>query len=126
MQEIIITTDNIYVLNAISYRKGGTIIDIEKLANKIIEFEAEYNWYDLVDDYGNIEIDDEARKHLFEETLKVLQNSPDDIITHLNTIKEDLECDEDFENNREYQDTKELIDNIEKYKAEQLDDSLEM
>lgn len=126
MQEIIITTDNIYVLNAISYRKGGTIIDIEKLANKIIEFESEYNWYDLVDDYGNIEIDDEARKHLFEETLKVLQNSPDDIITHLNTIKEDLECDEDFENNREYQDTKELIDNIEKYKAEQLDDSLEM
>ncbi len=126
MQEIIITTDNIYVLNAISYRKGGTIIDIEKLVNKIIEFEAEYNWYDLVDDYGNIEIDDEARKHLFEETLKVLQNSPDDIITHLNTIKEDLECDEDFENNREYQDTKELIDNIEKYKAEQLDDSLEM
>lgn len=126
MQEIIITTDNIYVLNAISYRKGGTIIDIEKLANKIIEFEAEYNWYDLVDDYGNIEIDDEARKYLFEETLKVLQNSPDDIITHLNTIKEDLECDEDFENNRGYQDTKELIENIEKYKAEQLDDSLEM
>lgn len=126
MQEIIIITDNIYVLNAISYRKGGTIIDIEKLANKIIEFEAEYNWYDLVDDYGNIEIDDEARKHLFEETLKVLHNSSDDIITHLNTIKEDLECDEDFENNREYQDTKELIDNIEKYKAEQLDDSLEM
>ena len=126
MQEIIIITDNIYVLNAISYRKGGTIIDIEKMANKIIEFEAEYNWYDLVDDYGNIEIDDEARKHLFEETLKVLQNSPDDIITHLNTIKEDLECDEDFENNREYQDTKELIDNIEKYKAEQLADSLEM
>lgn len=126
MQEIIIITDNIYVLNAISYRKGGTIIDIEKLANKIIEFESEYNWYDLVDDYGNIEIDDEARKHLLEETLKVLQNSPDDIITHLNTIKEDLECDEDFENNREYQDTKELIDNIEKYKAEQLDDSLEM
>ena len=126
MQEIIITTDNIYVLNAISYRKGGTIIDIEKLVNKIIEFEAEYNWYDLVDDYGNIEIDDEARKHLFEETLKVLQNSPDDIITHLNTIKEDLECDDDLENNRKYQDTKELIDNIEKYKAEQLDDSLEM
>ena len=126
MQEIIITKDNIYVLNAISYRKGGTIIDIEKLANKIIEFESEYNWYDLVDDYGNIEIDDEARKHLFEETLKVLQNSPDDIITHLNTIKEDLECDDDLENNRKYQDTKELIDNIEKYKAEQLDDSLEM
>ena len=126
MQEIITIMENIFVLNVISYRKGGIIIDLEKLANKIIEFEAEYNWYDLVDDYGNIEIDDEARKHLFEETLRTLQNSPDDIITHLNTIKEDLECDEDFENNKEYQDTKELIEDIEKYKAEQLDDSLEM
>lgn len=126
MQEIITITDNIYAHNVISYRKGGIIIDLEKLANKIIDYEAEYNWYDLVDDYGNIEIDDEARKHLFEETLRVLQNSPDDIITHLNTIKEDLECDEDFENNKEYQETKELIDSIEKYKAEQLDDSLEM
>ena len=59
MQEIIITMGNLYAHNVISYRKGGTIIDIEKLANKIIEFEAEYNWYDLVDDYGNIKIDDE-------------------------------------------------------------------
>lgn len=96
------------------------------MANKIIEFEAEYNWYELVDDYGNIEIDDEARKYLLEETLNILQNSPNDIITRLNIIKEDLECDEDFESKKEYQDTKELIDNIEKYKAEQLNDSLEM
>lgn len=126
MQEIITIMESIFAHNVISYRKGGIIIDLEKLANKIIEYEAEYNWYDLVDDYGNIEIDDDARKHLFEETLRVLQNSPDDIITHLNTIKEDLECDENFENNKEYQDTKELIDSIEKFKAEQLDDSLEM
>lgn len=126
MQEIITIMESIFAHNVISYRKGGIIIDLEKLANKIIEYEAEYNWYDLVDDYGNIEIDDDARKHLFEETLRVLQNSPDDIITHINTIKEDLECDEDFENNKEYQDTKELIDSIEKFKAEQLDDSLEM
>lgn len=96
------------------------------MANKIIEFEAEYNWYELVDDYGNIEIDDEARKYLLEETLNILQNSPNEIITHLNTIKEDLECDEDSESKKEYQDTKELIDNIEKYKVEQLNDSLEM
>ena len=54
----------------------GFIIDIEKLANKIIEYEANYNWYDLVDDYGNIEIDSVARKNLLEETLRTLQNSP--------------------------------------------------
>lgn len=126
MWEIIIITGNLYAHNVISYKKGGINIDLEKLANKIIEFEAEYNWYELVDDYGNIEIDDEARKYLLEETLNILQNSPNDIITRLNIIKEDLECDEDFESKKEYQDTKELIDNIEKYKAEQLNDSLEM
>ena len=126
MWEIIIITGNLYAHNVISYKKGGINIDLEKLANKIIEFEAEYNWYELVDDYGNIEIDDEARKYLLEETLNILQNSPNEIITHLNTIKEDLECDEDSESKKEYQDTKELIDNIEKYKVDQLNDSLEM
>ena len=96
------------------------------MANKIIEYEANYNWYDLVDDYGNIEIDSDARKNLLEETLRTLQNSPDNIISHLKTIKEDFECDENFENDKEYQETKELINEIEKLKAEQIDESLEI
>ena len=96
------------------------------MANKIIEYEANYNWYDLVDDYGNIEIDSEVRKNLLEETLRTLQNSPDVIISHLKVIKEDLECDKTFENDKEYQETKELIDEIEKLKAEQIDESLEI
>lgn len=96
------------------------------MANKIIEYEANFNWYDLVDDYGNIEIDSEARKNLLEETLRTLQNSPDVIILHLKAIKEDLECDETFENDKVYQETKELIDEIEKLKAEQIDESLEI
>lgn len=96
------------------------------MANKIIEYEANYNWYDLVDDYGNIEIDSDARKNLLEETLRTLQNSPDNIISRLKTIKEDLECDENFENDKEYQETKELINEIEKLKVEQIDESLEI
>ena len=76
--------------------------------------------------YGNIEIDSDARKNLLEETLRTLQNSPDNIISHLKTIKEDLECDENFENDKEYQETKELINEIEKLKAEQIDESLEI
>ena len=96
------------------------------MANKIIEYEANYNWYDLVDDYGNIEIDSDARKNLLEETLRTLQDSPDDIISYLASIKEDLECDENFENDKEYQETKELINEIEKLKAEQIDESLEI
>lgn len=96
------------------------------MANKIIKYEANYNWYDLVDDYGNIEIDSDARKNLLEETLRTLQNSPDDIISHLASIKEDLECDENFEKYKEYQETKELINEVEKLKAEQIDESLEI
>ena len=96
------------------------------MANKIIKYEANYNWYDLVDDYGNIEIDSDARKNLLEETLRTLQNSPDNIISHLKTMKEDLECVENFENDKEYQETKELINEIEKLKSEQIDESLEI
>lgn len=96
------------------------------MANKIIEHQANYNWYDLVDDYGNIEIDSNARENLLEETIRTLQNSPDDIISYLASIKEDLECNENFENDKEYQETKELINEIEKLKAEQIDESLEI
>ena len=103
MLEIIIQTDNIYVLNVISYRKEEFIIDTDKLVDRLIKYEADYNWYDLVDDYGNIEVDEDALKTLREETKTTLINSPDDILSHLNSNKEELECEDDFENNKEYQ-----------------------
>ena len=65
MLEIIIQTDNIYVLNVISYRKEEFIIDTDKLVDRLIKYEADYNWYDLVDDYGNIEVDEDALKKYF-------------------------------------------------------------
>ena len=125
-EEIDMLNNNFRLTEAIKVYGKGTQKDIEKFANKIIKYEANYNWYDLVDDYGNIEIDSDARKSLLEETLRTLQNSPDNIISHLKTIKEDLECDENFENDKEYQETKELINEIEKLKAEQIDESLEI
>ena len=126
MLEIIIQTDNIYVLNVISYRKEEFIIDTDKLVDRLIKYEADYNWYDLVDDYGNIEVDEEALKTLREETKTTLINSPDDILSHLNSNKEELECEDDFENNKEYQETKELIDEVEKFKEQELNDDMEM
>lgn len=126
MLEIIIQTDNIYVLNVISYRKEEFIIDTDKLVDRLIKYEADYNWYDLVDDYGNIEVDEDALKTLREETKTTLINSPDDILSHFNSNKEELECEDDFENNKEYQETKELIDEVEKFKEQELNDDMEM
>ena len=126
MLEIIIQTDNIYVLNVISYRKEEFIIDTDKLVDRLIKYEADYNWYDLVDDYGNIEVDEDALKTLREETKTTLINSPDGILSHLNSNKEELECEDDFENNKEYQETKELIDEVEKFKEQELNDDMEM
>lgn len=126
MLEIIIQTDNIYVLNVISYRKEEFIIDTDKLVDRLIKYEADYNWYDLVDDYGNIEVDEDALKTLREETKTTLINSPDDILSHLNSNIEELECEDDFENNKEYQETKELIDEVEKFKEQELNDDMEM
>ena len=61
-----------------------------------------------------------------EETKTTLINSPDDILSHLNSTKEELECEDDFENNKEYQETKELIDEVEKFKEQELNDDMEM
>ena len=55
---------------------------IENLAEQILEYQAEVDWYGLCDDYGNIETDEDVRKQVLEEILTTLQNSPDDILTH--------------------------------------------
>lgn len=86
---------------------------MEELAEKILKYQADIDWYGLCDDYGNIETDEEARKVAFEEILNTLQNSPEDIIKSLQETIEDLECDEDYNNNEIYIKTKELIHEIE-------------
>lgn len=126
MLEIIITMVNLYAHNVISYKKGGFIIEIEKLADKIIKYQSNYNWYELVDNYGNIELDDDARKKILEESIMELQNNPDTIISYLKTIIEELECNNNYEEDEEYKETKELIDEIEKFRTEQIDENLEM
>ncbi len=87
--------------------------NIEKLAEEILEYQADVDWYGLCDDYGNIETDAEVRKHVLEEIYDTLLNKPEDILKMLRENLEELECDEDYENNEIYIKTKDLIEQIE-------------
>ena len=90
---------------------------IEELAEKILEYQADVDWYGLCDDYGNIETDEDVRKQVLEEILTTLQSSPDDIIAVLNENITELEFDENYEENEIYKKSKELIGKIESLKC---------
>lgn len=95
--------------------------DIGELAERIIKYEADLDWYGLVDDYGNIETDEDARKNLKEITIALLKISPNDI---LNSLQENLE--EMDEDNELYQETKDLIKELEDLKELQEENDMEM
>lgn len=86
---------------------------MEELAEKILEYQAEVDWYGLCDDYGNIETDEDVRKQVLEEIYNTLQNSPEDILNTLRENLEEIECGENYENDDIYKRTKELIKEIE-------------
>lgn len=90
--------------------------NIEQLAELILEYQADIDWYGLCDDFGNIIIDSDARNHALEEIINTLNNSPEDIISSLEENIEEFELEEDFESNETYIKTKELIKAIENYK----------
>lgn len=86
---------------------------MEELAEKILEYQAEVDWYGLCDDYGNIETDEDVRKQVLEEIYNTLQNSPEDILNTLRENLEEIECGKNYENDDIYKRTKELIKEIE-------------
>ena len=94
MQEIIITTGNIFAHNVISYKKGGIIIKLDELAQKILDYQIDYNWYELNDDYGNMNEPDN-KKHCLEEIKDTLMNDHYAIIEDLNFTAEELDYDRD-------------------------------
>lgn len=94
----------------------------EKITEKIIDYLNGYYWYELCDEYGNIAIDDEARRELFEDIYDDVERNPDSLITKL---REDLEEIED-KNDQEYKDTEELIKIIQNHKQESMDEDLEI
>lgn len=89
---------------------------IENLAEEILEYQADVDWYGLCDDYGNIETDQEVKNQLLEEIVITLQNNPNDILKMLKENMEELECDNNYQNNEIYIRTKKLIKRIENYK----------
>jgi len=87
--------------------------NIEKLAEEILEYQADVDWYGLCDDYGNIETDPESSKNVLEEILTTIQNNPEIILNMLKENIEELEYDKDYQNNEIYNKTKDLIKRIE-------------
>lgn len=102
------------------------MVDIEKLAEKIMEYQADIDWYGLCDDYGNIETDEESRKVVFEEIYNSLQTNPDEILNVLNGNLEEMELEDDYQEQEDYKKTKEIIEEIEELKTQSLEDEMEM
>lgn len=127
MQEIIITTGNIFVHNVISYKKGGIIIKLDELAQKILDYQIDYNWYELNDDYGNMN-DPDNKKHCLEEIKDTLMNDHYAIIEDLNFTAEELDYDRDKvkEHDEQYEYIQEILKDIENFKQQQAEEDLEM
>ena len=127
MQDIIITTDNIVAHNVISYKKGGSIIKLDELAQKILDYQIDYNWYELNDDYGNMN-DPDNKKHCLEEIKDTLMNDHYAIIEDLNFTAEELDYDRDKvkEHDEQYEYIQEILKDIENFKQQQAEEDLEM
>lgn len=127
MQEIIITTGNIFAHNVISYKKGGIIIKLDELAQKILDYQIDYNWYELNDDYGNMNEPDN-KKHCLEEIKDTLMNDHYAIIEDLNFTAEELDYDRDKvkEHDEQYEYIQEILKDIENFKQQQAEEDLEM
>ena len=102
------------------------MINIEELAEKIMEYQADIDWYGLCDDYGNIETDEESRKAVLEEIYNVLQTNPDYILKILNENLEELELEDNYQERDDYKKTKEIIEEIEQFKEQSQEDEMEM
>lgn len=127
MQEIIITMDNIFAHNVISYKKGGIIIKLDELAQKILDYQIDYNWYELNDDYGNMN-DPDNKKHCLEEIKDTLMNDHYAIIEDLNFTAEELDYDRDKvkEHDEQYEYIQEILKDIENFKQQQAEEDLEI
>lgn len=86
---------------------------LEELAEKILEYEANTEWYEICDQYGNIDCETEARNQLFDEILTTLKNSPNDILERLKLDIEEFKLDKSNDNKKDYETAKELVKQIE-------------
>ena len=83
----------------------------DELVEKIMQYSSNYDWYELVDIYGNIVIDEESRNSYKESIYKTLEQQPDTIINYL---KDNLEEIGD-KKSEIYRDTQNLINEVKSY-----------
>jgi len=104
------------------------MVDIEKLAEKILKYQADMDWYGMYDDYGLVEIDEEDRKNGLEVIITQLTQNPDDVINSFSQKIEEYECSEKHTEieTKEYEQAKEIIEEIEELKTQSLEDEMEM
>lgn len=95
------------------------MVNLEELAQRVLKFEVDLDWYNVYDNYGNVETDEEARNTALEEILNTLTNNPQDIINNLKETLEELD-----EEHECYQETKDLINEIEELNG--LQDNIEI
>lgn len=84
------------------------MFNLEELSERILKYMSDYDWYDLCDNYGNIETDNNARKVAIDEIYNTLIKSPNDILNRLKEILEDIDEEDDL-----YEETNYLISEIE-------------
>lgn len=83
------------------------MFNFEELSEKLLNFMFDYDWYNMCDNYGNINTDDDARKKTLEEIYNTVVNNPKDILNRLENIISKME-----ESDELYNETKELIDEL--------------
>ncbi|MBP3462966.1 MAG: hypothetical protein J6K45_00545 [Clostridia bacterium] len=83
------------------------MINYSELADKLLKYMSDYDWYNLVDECGNIEIDSNAKTRAKETIIYNLTNEPNSILKFLNESIEEMDTDNEL-----YNQTKELIKEI--------------
>lgn len=103
------------------------IIDnlLDDIAENLLEYQKNYFWYELCDNYGNVNTE-EAYDLALEDIYNSLQNSPQDIIKHLQENIEDAECEVNFEKDEYWKDTKDLLQQVNSYIEKQAEEDLEI
>lgn len=83
------------------------MINYSELADKLLKYMSDYDWYNLVDECENIEIDSNAKTRAKETIIYNLTNEPNSILKFLNESIEEMDIDNEL-----YNQTKELIKEI--------------
>ena len=96
----------------------------DEIVDKLVEYESDIAWYEICDEFGNINTETEAMENFRHYLMETLQNTPEDILQDLKNEIEDFEFANKEENSEELKLAKELVNEIEEFR--QAEEDLEM